>query len=202
MVSIDGKNLFVRDGERNIVVVYNDPLCRFDESKLEDCSNVDKITIDSLVGAVHVSVSDSSNAEVHFYGEANMYGDVNFDVQVVNRELKITLQFMGNCFVGNVKLDIAVPKKLFKVIAAESLSANITLDNNVSADSLDIKTVFGNLEINAKAVTDSISVTAASGSTEVSTKKGNVVIITKSGGVSVNTESGNVDVYTERGNDV
>ena len=177
MVSIDGKKFFGSCNGRNINVICTSKPQKFDERKVEDCSNVDKITIDSPFVDVNVSVSNSSNAEAHFYGKVNIDGDINFDVKLVNDELKITLRFTGTYFVGKAKLDVSVPQKTFKVITAESYSANITLDdddNNISTDFLNIKTVFGNLEINAVVVADSISIFTENGNVEVYTENGKI----------------------------
>ena len=84
---------------------------KFNEKKSEDCSDIDKISIDSIFCDINVSVSNSSKVEAHFYGEADVDGDVNFNVRVVNRELRITLKFTGNCFNGNLKLDVTLPQK-------------------------------------------------------------------------------------------
>lgn len=80
----------------------------------------------------------------------------NFDVRVVNRELRITLEFTGNCFNGNLKLDVTVPQKTFKVISAKSSSADITLNESVSTDYLKVKTQSGDLETNARVNTVSV----------------------------------------------
>lgn len=158
---------------------------KFDERKVKDCSNIEKIAINSTFVDVNVSVSNSSKVEAHFYGEANLDGDVNFDVRVVNRELKITLEFTGNCFNGNLKLDVTVPQKIFKVISAKSLSANITLNEGVSTDYLKVKTQSGDLETNA--TVNTVSVSTMSGDVELcidATQDINVQIFTMSGDVS------------------
>ena len=158
---------------------------KFDERKVEDCSNVEKITIDSTFGDVHVYVSNSSKVETHLYGEADIDGDINFDVQVVNRELRITLKSTGNCFNGNLKLDVSVPKKTFKVISAKSSSADITLNEGVSTDYLKVKTQSGDLETNA--TVNNISVSTMSGDVELfidATQDINVEVSTMSGDVS------------------
>ena len=134
---------------------------KFDERKTEDCSNIEKILINSTFCDVNVSVSNSSKVEAHFYGEANVDGDVNFDVRTVNRELRITLEFTGNCFNGNLKLDVTVPKKTFKVISAKSSSADITLNEGVSTNYLKVKTQSGDLETNA--TFNNVSVSTMSG---------------------------------------
>lgn len=158
---------------------------KFDERKSEDCSNIDKISIDSAFSNINVCVSNSSKIEAHFYGEAEIDGDVNFDVQVVNRKLIITLEFTGTCFNGNLKLDVTVPKKTFEIISAKSLSADITLNKGVSTDYLKIKTQSGDLETNAKV--NNVSVSTMSGDVELcidATQDINVEVSTMSGDVS------------------
>lgn len=158
---------------------------KFDERKSEDCNNIEKIAIDSTFGDVNVSVSNSSKVEAHFYGEADVDGEVNFDVQVVNRELRITLNSTGNCFNGNLKLDVIVPQKTFKVISAKSSSADITLNLGVSTDYLKVKTQSGDLETNA--IVNNVSISTMSGDVELfinATQDINVEVSTMSGDVS------------------
>lgn len=111
---------------------------RFDEKKSEDAKNVDKIAIDSTFADVNISVSDSSKVEVHFYGQADTDGDVNFDVCMVKNEFRITLKFAENSYNSNLKLDVTVPHKKFKVISAKSVSANITVGEEVSTKQLKV----------------------------------------------------------------
>lgn len=158
---------------------------KFDERKVEDCSNIEKIAINSTFADVNVSVSNSSKVEAHFYGVANLDGDVNFDVRVVNRELRITLEFTGNCFNGNLKLDVTVPQKIFKVVSAKTSSADVTFNEGVSTDYLKVKTQSGDLETNA--TFNTVSVSTMSGDVELcidATQDINVEISTMSGDVS------------------
>ena len=189
MISINGK---VFSGN-NVTIVNGRVISgggtaksqKFDERKSEDCSNIDKIAIDSTVADVNVSVSNSSKIEAHFYGEAEIDGDVNFDVRVVNREFRITLQFTGNCFNGNLKLDITVPQKTFRVISAKSSSADITLNEGVSTNYLKVKTKYGDLETNA--TVNNVSVSTMSGDVELcidATNDISVEVSTMSGDVS------------------
>lgn len=160
-------------------------LQKFDEKTVEYCSNVDKIAINSTISDVNVSVSNSSKIEAHFYGKAIIDGDVNFDVRVVNRELRITLLYTGNCFNGNLRLDITVPQRTFKVITAKSSSADITLNEGVSTNYLKVKTLSGDLETSATA--NSISVSTLSGDVELyidAVQDISVEVSTKSGDVS------------------
>ena len=189
MISINGR---VFSGN-NVIIVNGRVISgggtaksqKFDERKSEDCSNIDKITIDSKVTDVNVSVYNSSKIEAHFYGEAEIDGDVNFDVRVVNRELRITLQFTGICFYESLKLDITLPQKTFKVISAKSSSADITLNEGVSTDYLKVKTQSGDLETNA--TVNNVSVSTMSGDVELcidATNDISVEVSTRSGDVS------------------
>ena len=98
---------------------------------------------------VNVSVSNLSKIEAHFYGQAEINGDVKFDVCVVNRELRITVKFVGICYNGSLNIDVAVPQKTFKAITANTSSTDITLDEGVSTDYIKVKTKSGDLESNA-----------------------------------------------------
>ena len=158
---------------------------KFDERKAEDCNNIDKIAINSTYCDVNVSVSNSSKVEVHFYGEEVIDGEINFDVRVINRELRITLEFAGNCFNSNLKLYVTVPQKTFKVIYAKNSSADITFNEGVSTDYLKVKSQSGDLETNA--TVNNVSISTMSGNVELcidATQDINVEVSTMSGDVS------------------
>ncbi len=189
MISINGRSFF----GRTITIVNGRVISderigekkKFDERKEEDCNNVEKIAIDSTFGDVHVYVSNSDKIGAYLYGEADVDGDVNFDVQVVDCELKITLKSTGNCFYGNLQLDVSVPKKTFKVISAKSLSADITLNKGVLTDYLKVETQSGDLETSA--TVNNVVVSTMSGDVELwidATQDVNVDISTMSGDVS------------------
>lgn len=158
---------------------------RFDNRKSEDARNIEKITINSAVADINVTVSNSSKVESHFYGNAQTDGEIIFDVCMVNYELKITLKFIGNFYNGDLKLDVTVPRKIFKVITAITSSADVTLGEGVSADYIKVKTKSGDLE--ACAAVNNISVSTVSGDVELdinATKDISIEISTVSGDVS------------------
>lgn len=199
-----GSNVTIVNG-RVISGGETNKLQKFDEKKIKDCNNVDEIAIDSTACDVNVSVSNSSKIEAHFYGEANVDGDIDFDVQIVNRELRITLHFTENCFNGNLKLDVTVPQRTFKIITAKSLSADITLNEGVSTDYLKVNTQSGDLESNA--TVNNVSVSTINGdvelyidaiqdiSVEISTTNGDVSAeFSNIGHINLSTSSINGDV--------
>lgn len=188
MININGKifsgnNVTIIGGR----VLNGDGTCetqKFDEIKSEYANNVEKITIDSTFADVNISVSNSSKVEAHFYGQASVEGEINFDVRLVNGELRIILKFVGNCYNNNLKLDITVPDKTFKVISVKNASGDITLSEDVSTEQLKVKTMSGDLETNATFTNASIS--NMSGDIELSINASKDIV------AEISTMSGNV----------
>lgn len=122
---------------------------KFDNRKSEDGTRIEELVINSSFIDVNISTSNSSKIEVYFYGQANIAGNINFDVKVMDHELKITLQPFGTCFENNLKLDVVVPQKIFKAILVNTSFANITLNKGVSTNSLEVRTQSGTLKTSA-----------------------------------------------------
>lgn len=171
---------------------------KFDERKSEDANNIEKIAIDSTMADVNVSVSNSSKVEAHFYGQADIDGNIDFDVRMVNRELRITLKFTGNCYNGNLKLDVTVPQKTFRAITAKSSSADITLGEGVSTDYIKVKTQSGDLETSATFTNASVSTMSGDVELYIDAKEDiSVEISTMSGDVSAEFNNvGYIDLST------
>jgi len=157
---------------------------KFDEKSSTDANNVEKISIDSTFVDVNISGSNSSKIEAHFYGQAVVDDDVDFDVRIINRELRITLKFTGNCYNSNLKLNVTVPHKTFKAISAKSSSADITISEGVATDHLKVKTQSGDLETSATFA--NASITTMSGDVELSINASKDIV------VEISTMSGNV----------
>lgn len=121
----------------------------FDEWKSADSRYVEMIEINSRSIPINISVSNSSKLEAHFYGKANLDEDIKFEFNVINSELKITLNLTGNCYNSNLKLDVIVPRKTFKSICVKISLANIILNEGVSTEYLKAQTNMGALETNA-----------------------------------------------------
>lgn len=140
-----GKGLVINNGR--IVNGGTTKSQKFDETKSEASKNVKKITIISTFCDVDVSsVSSSSKIEAHLHGEAVLDGKLTFDVTMVNHELKIEVKSTGNCFGGNLSLDVSIPKKTFDVLCVKGTSADITLNEGISVDYLMVNTTSGDLE--------------------------------------------------------
>lgn len=163
MVIINGKiysgnNVIITNGQ--IITTGNElgKTKKFEEKRVEDANDIEKITINSSIVEVNVSVSNSSKVETHFYGQANIDGDIDFDVYMINRELKIELKFNGTLYNGELKLDVTIPQKTFRAITLNSSSGNISLlDEYLSTEDLRLKTQSGFINTSATFTNASIS---------------------------------------------
>lgn len=186
----------------------------FDEKKSENADKIEKIAIDSAFAGVKVSASDTTEITAHFYGQAVVDGELNFDFLTVGCELRISIIFKGSYCNGNLNLDIAVPDKTFKAISAKSMSANVVFGENVSSERLNVETQSGNFE--TRATFEKVFASTMSGNidlyikaktdikAELSTMSGNVsaeLSNLKNINLSTKTMSGNVNNYykTENG---
>ncbi len=164
-VTISGNNVTILNG----LIINgggNTKAKKFDERKVQDARNVERITIDSSVADVKISVSNSQKVEVHFYGEVNVDGNIEFDVRMKERgELQVVAKLKGNCYNGNLKLDITVPRKRFKAISAVSRSADITVKESVQTYNLKLRTQSG--DVRSDASFEQVNVQTMSGDVEL-----------------------------------
>ena len=199
MIKINGKvfsNLF--SGNNNVVIVNGRKItaCEgerelktFDEKKIEDGSKIEKITIDSNIVDVDIIASNSSNVETHFYGQAESNGNIEFDVNLVKHELKITVTIVGDCYNSNFKLIVGVPNKTFKEIFVKTTAADISFSGNIFAENLKVETLSG--DIQTCATFNSISANSMSGDIELCINANSDLI------VDISTISGNVSADFE-----
>lgn len=166
-----------------VFISGNEPqnLKRFDETRVEDGSNIDRIFINSQIGDVRLYASNSSKVKVHCYG--NCSENVEFDAFIVSGELRVLVKAEGNVL-GNVNLDVAVPKKTYKQISVTTVSSDIVVDKMLRAEFLKIKTASGNLETSMSFNKAFISL--ASGDVDLYTKAMSNISI------YISTMSGNV----------
>lgn len=145
----------------------------FDERKIEEARNIDKIVIDTPFANVNILPCDFSKVEAHLYGNVSSDGNFEFDVHIERDELRINLKSIGSYVIGNLNLDLAIPYKTFRLINVITSSGNVIIKKGVLAQKLKVKTMSGNL---------------------------NAVI--RSGAILANTMSGNVELYVNALEDV
>lgn len=160
---------------------------KFDVIRTEDVNNVDALTINSEFVNVYITDTKSSNVELHLYGEAEVDGKLDLDVELIHHELKISVNTEGNCFNSNLQLDIAIPNKKFESIIVKSVSADIDVYNYVYAKVFKVGTTSGDVSGYIKLERSSIV-----------TKSGDVYLHIDADNdidVELNTMSGDVNLY-------
>ena len=169
-VRITGKNNTIIINGKRISGDFKDCIkSHFDEKKVESAKNIDSITIVSDC-FVKISTSNSSDIEVHFYGDAQIKGDVKFKVTKMGDELKITLKLDGMLQIADLNLEISIPKdKKLKKLFVETTSDDVVFtDSLIYSDCLKVITASGDTNIKGKF--DFIGIESTSGDIIVETK--------------------------------
>ncbi len=173
--------------ERTMKIKGSGRMKEIEERKYKDGTGIKLMTVDSAIADVNIVASNSSKIEAHLYGRLDEEDDVEFEIDTVNVfEVRIRLKFTGCCYYSKLKLDITVPHKMFRVINVKSLSADITLDKEISAEFLKVRTKFGSVEVIAKLA--EMDITTTSGDVELcidATKNIKIKVTTTTGDVSM-----------------
>lgn len=163
---------------------------KYDEHKIVKLDDkTDKIIVNSTFVDVNISATDTSDMEVHFYGEAEVDEQVNLDMQLWKREIIITVRFTSNCYNGKCQLNINIPHKKYKLLNVQTLSANVNVDSNVTVENIEIRTQAGNVKTNAN-FTNAFFRTK-NGKVNMAVKAENDVDI------AISTISGDIDVHLD-----
>lgn len=115
---------------------------KYDELKTQEACDIKKVSVKSTFVQVKVSTSKSSKVEAHLYGEANLDKELKLVLQKKLNEIEIVLQYEGNCYGSDLKLDIAIPKTL-KTINIKTVSAGIEIDETVSLEDIKVDSTSG-----------------------------------------------------------
>ena len=166
MIRINGNfgNITIVNGEI-VKKGKADKTYTFDERKIEDGKAIHKIVIDAPFADVNILPCDSSKVETHLYGNVNSDGNFEFDVHIERNELSINLKSIGSYVIGNLKLDVVVPYKTFKLINVITTSGNVIVKKGVLAEKIKVKTMSGNL--NAVVSASDIFANTMSGNVEL-----------------------------------
>ena len=82
----------------------------FDQRKIVDGYNVEKISVNSSVFDVNLIKSNKHAIEVHLYGQGA--SDEDFELEVFKKGKEVTITVQANCRgpVEGIRLDITFPK--------------------------------------------------------------------------------------------
>lgn len=123
-----------------------DKAYNFDERKVVQAEDFDKILIDASFADVNIVPEDCSKVDVHLYGTINTKGMIEFDVHTEEKELEINLKSTGSYVKGNLKIDIVVPYKTFKRISVSTSSGNVTIGKGVLVKKFKVNTMSGDIK--------------------------------------------------------
>lgn len=119
--------------------------------------SINVVSIKKCCAKVNVFLSDSKEIKIQFHGQIKTDGELEFGVKSKNNSLNIILSVSGNIRNNELVLDIAIPKsKKLQGLYIESLK-DITISNDIFAETLDVKSKFGSINTQAAFQTASIS---------------------------------------------
>lgn len=162
-----------------------------DETQTISQTSVKKVVIDSAIADVNLTFSRSTRFEVHLSGRLDKDEDVDLEVEVADDcELRIKLKFTGCCYYSNLRLDVAIPHKTIKLIDVSTLTADVTLEEEMITEVLRVKTKHGNVDAMAKLL--EADITTMSGNVELlinAFKDASIKVATITGDVSMNFQN-------------
>lgn len=213
-ITINGSNIEINESGR----IFN-----FDSSSLGDLNpfveerrfngeNVDAISIETSSAMIDVKESEKGDSEkitVRFAGKTT--GNAELNAEVKYKVLKIKASFKNNFAISAgkcLKLEVIIPKKVFKYIECKNTSGSIEL-NNINAERIFAKSNSG--EINLFVVKDeleSVSLKSMSGKidasiasaqditvkTETMSGKQKMCIYGRNKEINASSMSGNIDI--------
>lgn len=157
----------------------------FSETKCID-GNINKIKIVTSSINVSFSYSDSDNIIAKLYGNCIITNSVPaLSIKKNKNELDIFID-MPNSFIGDIDLDIMLPKREYNSINVIGQSSDIVFDQILDIKSLNISTLSGN--ISGKLECEQIDLNTVSGNVDI-VLEAKSKILTK-----VQTISGNIDL--------
>ena len=105
------RNINTMGDEDERIIGGKTPFAEFkkiDERKSVNIHGIDKVKVDSNLSDVTVSVGRSDDIEVHYHGEVDSDGKLDWSCTRCNGEVNIVAKTDANIFGGNLKLDLSV----------------------------------------------------------------------------------------------
>jgi len=136
----------------------------FSETKCID-GNINKVKIVTSSTNVSFSYSDSDNIVAKLYGSCIIINSVPvLSINKTLNELNIFIE-MPNNFIGDIALDIMLPKREYNKIIVIGQSSDVTINKILDIKSLNISTLSGN--ISGKVECEQIDLNTVSGNVDI-----------------------------------
>lgn len=164
-------NVVVINGENVVDNSKNSQIQKFDEIKMEDIDNIEKVVIESSIADVNITTTNASKAKAYLYGIAEVDNELDFSMKRSGNELRIAIKYDG-IFKGDLKVEVMLPDKLFEEVCVQTVSANIS-SNRVFARKIEVNTQAGNIDFSTNAKSD-VYVNLATVSGSISAKFNNI----------------------------
>lgn len=178
----------------------------YDETKIEQADNIDKISIISDVD-VELYSSNLDSIIAHLHGKVMSSNEIRFEVKKVGDEITILAKLVrstaslnqisvasGNSItinnssfinIGDLKLEIQIPKRIFREISVGSINTDIDVED-VNASSIAINSENGDVCLSA--IFQFLNVDCRNGNIDIDSEaKSNIRL-------NVNSKNGDISV--------
>ena len=162
---------------------------KIDEIKYMSAENISVIKVDSNLGDVSITACNRANIETHCYGAICTDGKIKFNITTSGNEIKISAKTSGSIFNGDLKLNVLIPQKVFKLISVKSQTGSVELSSNIETEKLKIHSQNGSIETESSF--NNISAKSINGNIDISVHAKNDI------GISASSTNGNVNVELE-----
>ncbi|WDV47009.1 DUF4097 family beta strand repeat-containing protein [Clostridiaceae bacterium M8S5] len=215
-VVVSGEDKDLDDGENTGKEIKID-----DKKIIDDVEGVTDISIESVASNITIIPSKSNKFQAHLYGTAKGYKEGKEPKLICKREddkIVLEIDHKGSKTFGKFvsrsfkcKLDIEVPKSVYKNIKVNSTSGDIKI-NDISTNDFSIKAVSGDIEvkdckvddISCKNTSGDIIIDKISAKVTASTVSGDVELnmIKMNGDIKANSISGDIEVSVPEKSDM
>lgn len=181
-----------------------------DERRCEKAENIKRLIIRSSNIDVRIIASETEDIEVHLSSYSYTNGKAALNTRLINNDFHVLAELQdSSIFIGEIVLDVAIPASAhFEQVEIECKSADVDVTDYISANSVDIISQSGDVNVHKVNAKEGIQVQTNSGDVEVSkdieasvidikTKSGDVkiglVIVKKC--IQIDSESGDIEFY-------
>ncbi len=164
---------------------------KIDDTKCVGAEKVSNLRVDSDLASITITTGEKEEVQVHYYGEVCTSDIPRLDVTASCGEVNITAKIEDSVTSCNLKLDVVIPRKMFKFIFVKSCNGRVELGEEVKTESMKITSENGS--IYSKASFKEIITKSMNGSTHISVSaKSNIDISASSMNGSITVELANI----------
>ena len=142
-------------------------------SKRLEESSFESVRVNSKHARVQIIPSKTSEVEARLYGVITRDENVILDVEVIEKELLISIKNMEKCFRDTLTLDVYIPTKDYSSIIVKGEYSDITLIRGINTKYANLSTTRG--DINARFSFAEAEVSSYKGDIDVCVDANNIV---------------------------